>query len=136
MLHGAVCGVVMKGVAGFIFFCVERGALCFTGAKRSCVLQVIQEHFLSWTFSMRPAAVGALPHSALPDWIWQPHHCPIKGWRYSQAAPQVCIFVVTSDVASCCVRCCDEGGCRVHIFLALKGARFVPLAPNAHALSR
>jgi hypothetical protein len=25
MLHGAVCGVVMKGVAGFIFFRVERG---------------------------------------------------------------------------------------------------------------
>ena len=115
------------------FFCVERGALCTIGAKCSCVLQMILA-VMPWTFSMRPAASGPLPHSAKPDLILQPHHCPIKGWRYSQAA-EVCLLVVTYDVASCCVQCGDEGDCRVHFF-ALKGARFVPLAPNAHAFCR
>jgi hypothetical protein len=42
MLHRAVCGVVMKGVAGLIFCRVERGTLCITGAKRSWVLQMVQ----------------------------------------------------------------------------------------------
>jgi hypothetical protein len=113
MLHRAVCGVVMKGVAGLIFCRVERGALCTTGAKRSCSEQITIIPVLPWTFSMRPAACGVLPHSALLEIILQPHHCPIKGWRYSLAM-EVCMFVVTSDVASCCVRCCDEGGCRAH----------------------
>ncbi len=118
-----------------VHFSALKGALCTTVSKCLCVLQVVQ--FLAvvpWTFTMRSAARGALPHSALPDHDLQPYHCPIKGWRYSQVA-QVCMLVVTSYVASCCVQCGDEVGCRVHFF-ALKGARFAPLAPNAHAFCR
>ena len=42
-----------------------------------------------WTFSMQPVACGALLFSAWLEALFQPHHCRIKDWRYSQAV-QVC----------------------------------------------
>jgi hypothetical protein len=43
-----------------------------------------------WIFSTRAVADGALLLSAWVDIPLLRHHCRIKGWRYSQAAGQVC----------------------------------------------
>ena len=43
-----------------------------------------------WIFSTRAVADGALLLSAWLEVILLRHHCRIKGWRYSQAALQVC----------------------------------------------
>ncbi len=63
-----------------------------------------------WIFSTRTVADGALLLSASLDVVLLRHHWRIKGWRYSQAAMEVCDFCFRVHAAVCCVYCDGEQG--------------------------